>query len=219
MNYSEYQERVRNNVNRGDLNQMVALWINETRDEVALVAPWTFTLLTRLEEPVIAQTESYVIDNGTDVDRYSGLLQSVVYKNTSGRTKLTKLTPEMFDRLYPAHLSNTDPTAYCLRGNKIVINGSLTTNTGTGLYISYHALPNILDNVTYTEEAIDETYYNAILAGATLKAAVYINASKLMEIWGTLYKLELEKLIAQEKGTGLTDVNLRPLIEQAKAVS
>jgi len=125
-----------------------------------------------------------VVVNWTKVDDATGYK---VYGRASGLEQLIA--------------SVADVSTYTDTGS-ITPSGSLptATNSKEHLIAAYYALPNSLSNPN-DEEYIDKKYYQAIIAGATLRGFIQLRANNEQARWDKIYR-ELAKTVEDQNNSG-----------------
>lgn len=206
MTYDTYKSRVAANLNRDDLTIYIPDWINEIREEISLFHPFTF-LMYEKTIPLVASTFSYEIDAAGSTGRYGGVMFSLIYDSSTTKIKLPCINSKLFDRLYPS-TSAADPTVYTVRGSKFYVDKIPTSVTSKNFISKYYQLPDRL--VTGSEEGyMDKRYHSAVIAGCCAKGAAFVMSPELVTYWTQTYENEVKKMIAQDAGLRLGDVDLR----------
>lgn len=216
MKYHELQTRAIAMMNKDNLGVFMPDWVNEARDDLGLIYPFSF-LLTTKEISVVSSTYSYAFDAADANNRYSGLYDSIVYDNAGAKKKLSFADTKLFDRLYPTPAVG-EPNIYTVRGESFTVEQIPSTITSKKFLARYYRLPKKLSGDS-DEEYIDKKYYKAILALVCLESAKYLagdstdqGAIALVGRWENEALKEVLKMVGQDKGVSVIDTALREKI-------
>lgn len=213
MNFGNMKNRVAAEVNRDDLGIWIPDWINETREKISLMHQFSFLFIEKTVN-LASATYSYAFDTGTTIDRYSGLHSAVMYYNTTTTIKLPYVDRPLFDKLFPTSISTADPTAYTVKGEKFQVNQIPSVLTSKTFLAKYYALPDLL-SADSDEKYIDKKYFQAIIAGAAMKAHRYTGDVGAFSFWEKEFNDSVSIMIAQDTGGRLIDKALR---QEARSV-
>jgi len=218
MNFSTMQDRVASYLDRTDLTTYIRNWINDTRVDIALKYNFKY-LYTEASASTVAGTKRYALPSD-----YLGHL--VIW---CANKKLMKLDSREADELtktdsaqvaYPRILtteggstidstSTTGPPDYYIeRGMEFELYP--TPHSTYTMTISYYQQPLTWTSAQGTAYDYMSTFhYEAIMWGACLRGAMYLDDDENTSKFGTLYERSIMEMIKREKDTTHEDSHPR----------
>lgn len=162
MKYFEIKKRISDILVKDNLDQLIAAFVNEAREEAAIKQALRF-LFTRKTIDLTTGYE-YAIDNGESSGRYSGHFKALYFDDNSGNTptRLAYLEEDEFENVFPHHDQANDPSVFTIRGNNFIVNYLPSTITDKTFIASYYALPDVFDSDS-DEDYMSKNYYNYII--------------------------------------------------------
>jgi hypothetical protein len=221
MIYSTMIDRIADYLDRTDLgtsasspmsSTKIGQWINDTRKDIAL--KYDFNYLYE-EATVSTSANSATYSLPTD---YMGHLTILCDSK-----KLTRVGAREFDELYYTEEEDTtSPSTLELTESSDATNGFPEYYIDRGMYIQLFPEPDAAYTITmkyYAQPADfdtgdDEDYmsrfhFEAIIFGAALRGAIYLDDSAKIDIFRLAYKMSIDEIVRREKDTKSKDTHVR----------
>lgn len=212
MNYLDMKLRVSENIDKENIESLIADWINEKREEISTLSiaygfPLGFLLTTKTIN-LSESTYSYNFDKGESTGRYGGKHSSVSYYNGISSNVLDYAEYDFFDNLYPVQEVG-DPTAYTVRGGTFYLNKIPASVSGKKFTVQYFSLPDIL-TLDSDEHYIDNKFHKTIVDFVCAEAMDYLlEDSARVAYWQGRAQRGLESMISVASGVDITKVRAR----------
>ncbi len=228
MNRTTIRSRVREYIDRSDIDHKIEAWINDTRRDIALKYNFRY-LYVEATASTTAGTSKYALP--TD---YLGHL--VVWL---GSKKLMRVSSREFDELTLTDVdAGASPRMLSLEGGSSVTTTSIagapdyyvergmeielypTPNAVYTIRLKYYAQPVEYDVDTSTdstagdahdssEDYIMRFHADAVIWGTALRAAIYLDDDKKMATFSAAFKSAIEEMVAREKENLTEDTHPR----------
>jgi hypothetical protein len=221
MEYSELTDRVAEYLDRTDLgtsssspvsSTKIGQWINDTRKDLALKYDFNY-----LYEEATVSTSSASSTYALPADYLGHLTLLCDYK------KLARVSAREFDELY--YTDDDENTA----SDQLELDVSSDATAGfpeyyidRGMYVQLFPEPDSTYTLTMKyyaqpgdfDESSDEDYmsrfhFEAIIFGASLRGAIYLDDEAKIKIFSQAYKICIDEIVKREKDTKTKDTHVR----------
>lgn len=205
MRRSDMQTRAARYLDRDDLDTDILDWMQDARQELALTYNFAY-LYKEATTNVSAGQNRYALSSDY-LDHIT-----LFYRETSAfGKKLGRASPGTFDTmggLTPTTCAASgQPEYYVIYGREIEViptpNNACTANRGELKIRYYSQAPSLTADSDEDEMAIH--HYEAIIYGACLRGALFLNDSVNMQKWGAAFEKEKGVMLQREKDKEVTD--------------
>jgi hypothetical protein len=221
VNRLNLRNRVVDYLDRSDLNVKIENWINDTRNDLALKYNFRYLYSESTSTVTSAGTSQYSLP--TD---YLGHLVIWV-----GAKKLMRLSAREFDELTQTDIdADAAPRYLPLEGGSSVTTSSIsappdyyvdrgmsielypTPDQGYTITYKYYAQPEAYDTGSggdTEEDYIMRFHFEAVMWGAALRGAIYLDDEQKKANFAAAYKSAIEEMVGREKTNQAEDTHPR----------